>query len=118
MNARHDGFLDDPPAGWTFDRLKDVSAINASSLPANTAPDYEFDYLEISNVNYHGIVDPKAIERLRYEDRTFAGTSAVGAELHGDFFRETESASCGFHRRYAGRFRMFHRFQCSATGFA
>lgn len=53
---------------WTFERLKDVSAINPVSLPANTDPDYEFDYLEISNVNYHGIVDSQAIERLRYED--------------------------------------------------
>lgn len=56
------------PKEWTCDRLKDVSAINASSLPANTDVDYEFDYLEISNVNYYGIVDSKAIERLRYED--------------------------------------------------
>ncbi len=56
------------PKDWTCDRLKDVSAINALSLPANTAADYEFDYLEISNVNNHGIVDPNAIERLRYED--------------------------------------------------
>ena len=53
---------------WANDRLKDVAAINASSLPANTAADYEIDYLEISNVNYHGIVDPAAIEHLRYED--------------------------------------------------
>jgi type I restriction enzyme S subunit len=53
---------------WTSDRLKDVAAINASSLPADTDPDYEFDYLEISNVDYHGIVDPNAIERLRNED--------------------------------------------------
>ncbi len=53
---------------WNYDRLKDVSAINAGSLPADTNPDYEFDYLEISNVDYHGIVDPTAIERLRYED--------------------------------------------------
>ena len=53
---------------WTSDRLKDVSAINASSLPANTDADYEFAYLEISNVNYHGIVDPIAIERLRFEE--------------------------------------------------
>ncbi len=53
---------------WKCDRLKDVSAINAASLPADTKPDYEFDYLEISNVDYHGIVDPNAIERLRYED--------------------------------------------------
>jgi len=56
------------PPDWKCDRLKDVSAINAASLPADTDPDYELDYLEISNVDYHGIVDPKAIERLRYED--------------------------------------------------
>jgi len=56
------------PKDWTCDRLKDVSAINVFSLPADTDSDYEFDYLEISNVNYHGIVDPSAIERLRYED--------------------------------------------------
>jgi type I restriction enzyme S subunit len=56
------------PTDWTCDRLKDVSAINADSMPADTDPEYEFEYLEISNVNYHGIVDPKAIERLRYED--------------------------------------------------
>jgi type I restriction enzyme, S subunit len=56
------------PKEWTIDRLKDVSAINASSLPANTDADYKFAYLEISNVNYHGIIDPKAIERLRYEE--------------------------------------------------
>lgn len=53
---------------FTCDRLKDVSDINASSLPANTDPDYQFDYLEISNVNYYGIVDPNDIERLRFED--------------------------------------------------
>ena len=56
------------PTDWKCDRLKDVSAINADSLPADTDPDYEFEYLEISNVDYHGIVDPKAIERLRYAD--------------------------------------------------
>ena len=56
------------PPEWKCDRLKDVAAINADSLPAYTDPDYEFDYLEISNVDYHGIVDPNAIERLRYED--------------------------------------------------
>lgn len=56
------------PPDWKYDRLKDVAAINAASLPADTDPDYEFDYLEISNVDYHGIVDPNAIERLRYED--------------------------------------------------
>src|ERR1039457_1455598 len=56
------------PQDWKSDRLKDVSAINADSLPANTDPDYAFNYLEISNVDYHGIINPRAIERLRYED--------------------------------------------------
>lgn len=56
------------PSDWKHDRLKDVAAINHASLPADTDPDYEFDYLEISNVDYHGIIDPSAIERLRFED--------------------------------------------------
>jgi len=56
-----------PPA-WKSDRLKDVAAINTASLPVDTDPAYEFDYLEISNVDYHGIVDPRAIERMHYED--------------------------------------------------
>ncbi|PKN01535.1 MAG: hypothetical protein CVU77_04395 [Elusimicrobia bacterium HGW-Elusimicrobia-1] len=60
--------LGEIPAHWRIDRLKDVSAINSSSLAADTDPDYEFDYLEISNVNYHGIVDVNAIERVRFED--------------------------------------------------
>lgn len=56
------------PSDWKSDRLKDVAAINASALPASTDPDYEFDYLEISNVDYYGVINPQAIERLRYED--------------------------------------------------
>ena len=56
------------PKGWTSERLKDVAAVNASALSAGTDPEYEFDYLEISNVDYHGIVEPNAIERLRFED--------------------------------------------------
>jgi type I restriction enzyme S subunit len=55
------------PTGWRSDRLKNVAAINAVALSAGTDPDYEFEYLEISNVDYHGIVDPNAIERLRFE---------------------------------------------------
>lgn len=56
------------PKGWRRDRLKDIAAINATSLPSNTDPDFEFGYLEISNVDYQGIVDLDVIERLRYED--------------------------------------------------
>lgn len=56
------------PDGRSVDRLKDLAAINAAALPAGTNPDYEFDYLEISNVDYHGIIDRSAIERLSFED--------------------------------------------------
>jgi type I restriction enzyme S subunit len=67
------------PTGWANDRLKDVAAINVVSLPADTDADYEFDYLEISNVDYHGIVDPKAIERLRFEDAPSRARRCVAA---------------------------------------
>lgn len=74
------------PTGWASDRLKDVAAINAVALSAGTAPDYELDYLEISNVDYHGIIDPNAIERLRFEDapsrarrRVAAGSTVISS---------------------------------------
>jgi len=63
---------------WNYDRLKDVSAINADSLPATTDPDYEFDYIEISNVNYYGVVNANAIERLRYENAPSRARRRVG----------------------------------------
>jgi type I restriction enzyme, S subunit len=53
---------------WAADRLKDVAYINASALSADTDPEVEFDYLEISNVDYSGIVNPDAIEHLRFGD--------------------------------------------------
>ena len=74
------------PTDWASDRLKDVAAINAAALSAGTDTDYEFDYLEISNVEYHGIVDPNAIERLRFEDapsrarrRVAAGSTVISS---------------------------------------
>jgi len=56
------------PTDWKNDRLKDVCAVNRASLSVSTNPDFEFPYLEISNVDYFGIVDLSAIERLRFED--------------------------------------------------
>lgn len=56
------------PTGWKIDRLKDVAAINAGSLSANTVPDYELAYIEISNVDFHGIIDANAVEHLMFED--------------------------------------------------
>ncbi|HQS22227.1 MULTISPECIES: restriction endonuclease subunit S [unclassified Acidovorax] len=56
------------PSGWKVERLKDVARVNANALPAGTDADYEFDYLEISNVNYNGVVSTDAIEHLRFEN--------------------------------------------------
>jgi len=56
------------PTDWKADRLKDLCSVNRNSLSANTAPDFEFPYLEISNVDYFGIVNIAAIEQLRFED--------------------------------------------------
>lgn len=74
------------PAGWIVERLKDVAVINANALPAGTHVDYELDYLEISNVNYNGMVDPNAIEHLRFEDapsrarrRVSAGSTVISS---------------------------------------
>jgi hypothetical protein len=102
------------PQGWTLDRLKDVSAINASSLPANTDGDYEFDYLEISNVNYHGIVDPKAIERLRYEDAPSRARRRLAKNCTAISSVRPNLQAVAFIER-AGRFGVFHWLQCCAT---
>jgi type I restriction enzyme S subunit len=67
------------PQTWESDRLKDVARVNVSSLSADTNAEYEFDYLEISNVNYHGIVDPKTIEHLRFEDAPSRARRRVAA---------------------------------------
>ncbi len=66
------------PSDWTIDRIKDIAAINASSLPTDTDPDYEFEYLEISNVNYYGVIDQNAIEHLRYEEAPSRARRRVG----------------------------------------
>jgi type I restriction enzyme S subunit len=77
------------PTGWTSDRLKDVSAINAVALSAETDPDYEFDYLEISNVDYYGIVDQNAIEHLRFEDAPSRARRRGSYRKHCNLISET-----------------------------
>lgn len=56
------------PKDWKADRLKDLCVFNSDSLPASTDVDFEFPYLEISNVDYFGIIDMASIEQLRFED--------------------------------------------------
>lgn len=70
--------MNESSPNWSSDRLKDVSKINSNSLAANTDPSYEFDYLEISNVNYYGVVDQSAIEHLRFEDAPSRARRRVG----------------------------------------
>jgi len=55
------------PEDWNTERLKDVCSVNQFTLPAGTDLDFEFPYLEISNVDYFGIIDPTTIERVRFE---------------------------------------------------
>jgi hypothetical protein len=66
------------PANWNCKRLKDVTVMNAASLPTNTDADYEFDYIEISNVDYYGIINPNAIESVRYEDAPSRARRRIG----------------------------------------
>lgn len=56
------------PKQWHADRLKDVAFINREALGARTRPDYEFRYLEISNVDYYGVIDPRAVSWVRFAD--------------------------------------------------
>lgn len=65
---------------WSHERLKDVAAINRWALPASTDPNYEFSYLEISNVDYFGVVDAAAIENLRFEDAPSRARRVVAAD--------------------------------------
>lgn len=57
-----------PPQGWRTERLKDISRINTRTLPSTTIPDFQFAYLEISNVDDRGVIDETAIENMRFED--------------------------------------------------
>ena len=43
--------------GWTRHRLKFVADINAATLPENTDPDWQFDYVDISRVTQGIITD-------------------------------------------------------------
>lgn len=112
------------PDEWKTDRLKDVAAINASSLSAGADPDYEFDYLEISNVDYHGVIDNNAIERLRFEDapsrarrivsQSCTVISSVRPNLQAVAYIQTDNAdlvcSTGFNVVQSNDFRLHPRF--------
>ena len=51
------------PEHWEVERHKDLSKLNRESLTNETAPFYQFKYIDISNVNQQGIVSkPELIQ--------------------------------------------------------
>jgi type I restriction enzyme S subunit len=59
-------WLGDVPEHWDVKRLKYVASINDEALPETTDPTYEFDYVDIGNVNaIYGIVER---ERMIFEE--------------------------------------------------
>lgn len=64
---------------WRSDRLKDISAINWSALPANTADEFTFRYLEISNVNSYGVISEEAMDLLQFADAPSRARRLVSA---------------------------------------
>ncbi len=51
---------------WQKTRLKNVAKINHASLAASTFPEFVLRYLEISNVNYNGIISEHKIQRIHF----------------------------------------------------
>jgi len=72
-------WLGDLPKHWEVRRLKYAASINDEALPGTTDPDYEFNYVDIGNVDaINGIV---AREPYRFED---APSRARRIVHHGD----------------------------------
>lgn len=59
-------WIGDIPKEWNVEKLKFNSTINKESLPENKDPDYEFFYLDISNVSNNGKI--LNIELMRFKD--------------------------------------------------
>lgn len=61
-------WLGDVPSHWKVDRLRDIALINSETLGSDTSNDYRLRYIDISNVNYNGVISFDAIERLEFEN--------------------------------------------------
>ena len=59
-------WIDKIPKLWKVKKLKHLVSYNDDTLGANTNPDYEFHYIEISDVDY--IDGIKINEKIRFED--------------------------------------------------
>ena len=58
----------DIPEKWKVDRLRDIAIINYDTLPSDTSSNFQLRYLDISNVNYHGVISFDAVEIMYFED--------------------------------------------------
>jgi len=61
-----EGFLDQIPARWGFDKLKYTAAMNSEVLREDTDPDYEFEYVDIGSVTLG--VGIQETERMKFAD--------------------------------------------------
>ncbi len=52
-------WLGEIPAHWKVKPLKAVAFVNPETLAEDTDPDYEFDYIEITDVNFDGSISGK-----------------------------------------------------------
>jgi type I restriction enzyme S subunit len=64
----HVEWLGDVPSHWKVDRLRDIALVNSETLGSDTPNEYQLRYIDISNVNYNGVISFDAIETLEYEN--------------------------------------------------
>lgn len=56
------------PKNWKIDRLRDIAIINDKALSSSTSKDFEFKYIDISNVNNDGIIEMGDIKLMSFEE--------------------------------------------------
>ena len=66
MKDSGEEWIGEIPEGWNLSPLKYVTSINSKSLSENTDPDYELDYIEISDVNNKGEI--LQVTKYKYSD--------------------------------------------------
>jgi type I restriction enzyme, S subunit len=71
-------WLGEIPAHWKTSRLKNIASINAKTLTESTEPDFELEYVDISNVTIHGLQE--APQKMRFEDSPSRARRIVQSE--------------------------------------
>ncbi|RLD05858.1 MAG: restriction endonuclease subunit S, partial [Chloroflexi bacterium] len=72
-------WLGEVPEGWEVKRLKNIADINSEVLPETTDPNFELQYVDISNVDSRGMI--LDAQDMRFED---APSRARRIVRHGD----------------------------------